>query len=216
MKTHRPRRSLLQFLLVALIVSGAVRFAIAQEVLPPPPPVFQGQIGLSYKDSKPDFPKPVQAPKGAPNVLVILLDDMGYGVSSAFGGPANMPTLEHLAQHGLKYTNFHTTALCSPTRASLLTGRNHHTVHTGVIMEAATGYPGYDTVMGPDTATVGEVLRQHGWNTAWIGKDHNVPDWESSDAGPFNRWPTSLGFEYFYGFVGGDTSQWRPNAYDGT
>jgi arylsulfatase len=188
----------------------------AQEVLPPPPPVFKGKIGLSYKDSKPDFPKPVEAPKGAPNVLLILLDDMGYGVPSAFGGPANMPTLERLAEHGLKYTNFHTTALCSPTRAALLMGRNHHSVHTGVIMEGGTGYPGYDTLVGKDTASVAQVLRQMGWNTAWIGKDHNVPDWQSSEAGPFDLWPTGLGFEYFYGFVGGDTNQWRPNAYEGT
>ena len=198
-----------------LLVCGIFQ-ATSQEVLPPPPPTFKGEIGLSYKDSKPDFPKPVQAPKGAPNVLLILLDDMGYGASSAFGGPVNMPILQRLARYGLQYTNFHTTALCSPTRAALLMGRNHHSVHTGVIMEAGTGYPGYDTLVGKDTASIAEVLRQEGWNTSWFGKDHNVPDWQSSEAGPFDLWPTGLGFEYFYGFVGGDTNQWRPNAYEGT
>ena len=189
---------------------------VAQEVLPPPPAPFKGQVGLSYKDSKPDFPKQVQAPRGAPNVLLILLDDVGYGASSTFGGPINTPTLQRLAKSGLQYTNFHTTALCSPTRAALIMGRNHHSVHTGVIMEGATGYPGYDSLVGRDTATVAEVLRQDGWNTSWFGKQHNVPDWQSSDAGPFDLWPTGLGFEFFYGFIGGDTNQWRPNLYEGT
>jgi arylsulfatase A-like enzyme len=189
--------------------------AAAQEVLPAPPAPFKGQIGLSVKDSKSDFPRPVQAPKGAPNVVVIILDDAGYGSSSTFGGPCDTPTLDKLAQNGLRYTQFHTTAVSSPTRAALLTGRNHHSVHTGNIMEFATGFPGYDSLMGKDTATIAEILRQKGWNTAWIGKDHNVPDWQSSQAGPFDLWPTSLGFEKFYGFIGGETSQWRPAVFDG-
>jgi arylsulfatase A-like enzyme len=188
----------------------------AQEVLPVPPAPFKGQIGLSAKDSKSDFPKPIEAPKKAPNVVLILLDDVGFGASSTFGGPISTPTLDSLAQHGLRYTQFHTTALSSPTRAALLTGRNHHSVHTGVIMEQGTGFPGYDTLMGKDTATIGEVLKQKGWNTAWFGKNHNVPDWQSSQAGPFDLWPTSLGFDYFYGFVGAETSQWRPAAFEGT
>ncbi len=188
----------------------------AQEVLPHPPAPFKGRIGLSVKDSKTDFPQPVQAPKGAPNIVLILLDDVGYGASSTFGGPISTPTLERLAQHGLRYTQFHTTSISSPTRAALLTGRNHHTVHTGNIMEFATGFPGYDSLMGKDTATVAEILRQHGWNTAWFGKNHNVPDWQSSQAGPFDLWPTGLGFERFYGFVGGETDQWRPALFDGT
>ena len=188
----------------------------AQEVLPLPSPPFKGQIGLSAKDSKPDFPEPVQAPKGAPNVVLVLLDDVGFGASSTFGGPIATPTLERLAKSGLRYTQFHTTALCSPTRAALLTGHNHHSVHTGVIMEQATGFPGYDSLMGKDTATVGEILRQQGWNTAWFGKNHNVPDWQSSQAGPFDLWPTALGFEHFYGFVGAETNQWRPAAFEGT
>ena len=190
--------------------------AAAQEVLPAPPHEFKGQIGLSAKDSTPDFPKEIQAPKGAPNIVLILLDDVGFGGSSTFGGPVSTPVLDRLAKNGLRYTEFHTTSLSSPTRAALLTGDNHHAVHTGVIMEQATGYPGYDSLMGKDTATIAEILKQHGWNTAWFGKDHNVPDWESSQAGPFDRWPTSLGFEHFYGFVGAETNQWRPAAYEGT
>ena len=188
----------------------------AQEVLPASSPPFKGQIGLSAKDSRSDFPRPVVAPKGAPNVVLILLDDVGFGASSTFGGPVSTPTLERLAQHGLRYTQFHTTALSSPTRAALLTGRNHHSVHTGVIMEQGTGFPGYDSQMGKDTATVAEILKQKGWNTAWFGKNHNVHDWQSSQAGPFDLWPTSLGFDYFYGFVGAETSQWRPAAFEGT
>lgn len=185
-------------------------------VLPIPPEPFQGTINLRAKDSKPDFPQPVRAPKEAPNVLLVLLDDVGFGASSTFGGPCNTPTLEKLSRRGLRYNQFHTTALCSPTRAALITGRNHHSVHTACIMEGATGFPGYDTVMQKDTATVAEVLKQNGWNTGWFGKDHNVPDWQSSQAGPFDLWPTGLGFEHFYGFVGGDTSQWRPAAVEGT
>jgi arylsulfatase len=190
--------------------------AWAQEVLPVPSAPFKGQIGLSAKDSKPDFPQPVHAPRGAPNVVVILLDDVGFGASSPFGGPIQTPTLERLAQSGMRYTQFHTTALCSPTRAALLTGRNHHSAHTGVIMEQATGFPGYDSVMAKDTATVAEVLKQKGWNTAWFGKNHNVPDWQNSQAGPFDLWPLGLGFEHFYGFVGAETSQWRPAVFEGT
>jgi arylsulfatase len=190
--------------------------ASAQEVLPSPPPQFKGQIGLTAKDSKSDFPIPVHAPKGAPNIVLIILDDVGFGASSTFGGPCDTPTLDRLAKNGLRYTQFHTTALSSPTRASLLTGRNHHSVHTGTIMEMATGFPGYDSLMGRDTATVAEVLKQKGWNTSWFGKNHNVPDWQTSQAGPFDLWPTGLGFEHFYGFIGAETDQWRPAAFEGT
>ena len=200
-------------LVAGTIFSGAAR---AQEVLPAPLAPFKGQIGLSAKDSKSDFPKPVEAPKGAPNIVLILLDDVGFGAASTFGGPCQTPTLDRLAKNGLRYTQFHTTALSSPTRAALLTGRNHHSVHTGVIMEQATGFPGYDSLMGKDTATIAEILKQKGWNTAWFGKNHNVPDWQSSQAGPFDLWPTGLGFEKFYGFVGAESSQWRPAAFDGT
>jgi len=185
-------------------------------VLPQSPPPFRGTINLRAKDSKPDFPQPVAAPEGAPNVLLILLDDVGFGASSTFGGPCQTPVLESIAKRGLRYTQFHTTALCSPTRAALITGRNHHAVHSAAITEAATGFPGYDSVMQKDTATVAEVLKLNAWNTAWFGKNHNVPDWQTSQAGPFDLWPTGLGFEHFFGFIGGDTHQWRPAAIEGT
>jgi len=202
----------------SVLVAGALFSSgtSAQEVLPVPPAPFKGQIGLSAKDSQSDFPQPVQAPKGVPNVVLVILDDVGFGASSTFGGPIDTPTLDRLAKSGLRYTQFHTTALCSPTRAALLTGRNHHSAHTGTIMEMGTGFPGYDSLMGKDTATIAEVLKQKGWNTAWFGKNHNVPDWQSSQAGPFDLWPTGLGFEKFYGFIGGETSQWRPAVFDGT
>src|SRR6516162_9124548 len=187
------------------------------DVLPRPDFHFPGQIGRTYLDSDPaQFPQPVTAPKGAPNILLILIDDCGFGEFGTFGGGIPSPTMDKLAAEGLKYNHVHTTALCSPTRAALITGRNHHSVHTACIMEAGTGFPGYDTVMQKDTATVAEVLKQSGYGTAWFGKNHNVPDWQTSQAGPFDLWPTGLGFDYFYGFIGGGTSQWRPNVTEGT
>jgi arylsulfatase A-like enzyme len=187
----------------------------AQDVLPRPEPAFKGHIGATAKDSTLDFPPQVKAPKGAPNILLILTDDVGFAASNTFGGPVPTPTMDALAARGLRYTQFHTTALCSPTRAALLTGRNHHSSATGVIMELATGYPGYNSLMPKTNGTFAEVLRQNGYNTAWYGKNHNVPDWQSSQAGPYDLWPTGLGFEYFYGFLGGDTSQWAPALYEG-
>jgi arylsulfatase A-like enzyme len=198
-------------LLLAFTLAAA--FALqtgAQEVLPRPEQPFGGHIGLTAQDSIKDFPKEVQAPKGAPNILIILTDDVGFGASSTFGGPIPTLTMDRLAKNGLRYTQFHTTALCSPTRAALLSGRNHHSDATGVIMEAGTGFPGYNTLMPKSSGTFAEVLKQNGYNTAWYGKNHNVPDWHGSQAGPFDLWPTGLGFEYFYGFIGGDTSQWNP------
>jgi len=199
--------------LLACLVSFAFAMAgtaFAEEVLPRPEPPFAGKIGITTQESVKDFPKEVEAPKGAPNILVILTDDVGFGASSTFGGPIPTPTMDRLAQQGLRYTQFHTTALCSPTRAALLSGRNHHSAATGVIMEAGTGFPGYNTLMPRSAGTFAEVLRLNGYNTAWYGKNHNVPDWHGSQAGPFGLWPTGLGFEYFYGFIGGDTSQWNP------
>ena len=162
--------------------------------LPYPDPPFRGAIGRTTADSKSDFPQPVQAPKGAPNVLLIMTDDVGFGASSTFGGPIPTPTFDKLAARGLKYNRFHTTALCSPTRAALITGRNHHNNHTGIIMERSLGYPGYDSLMPKSCGTIAETLRQNGYNTAWFGKNHNVPDWQSSAAGPFDLWPTGVGF----------------------
>ena len=155
-------------------------------------------------------------PKGAPNVLLIMLDDAGYGSESTFGGTIPTPALDRIAKAGLRYTQFHSTALCSPTRAAMITGRNHHSAHFGMVAEAATGYPGYDTIIGKDTATVAEILRQNGYATSWFGKNHNVPGWMATQAGPFDQWPIGLGFEYFYGFIGGDSSQWTPNLFRNT
>ena len=160
--------------------------------------------------------EPDRLPKDAPNVLIVLIDDVGFGTPDTFGGFAHTPTLSRLRDEGISYNRFHTTSICSPTRAALLTGRNHHTVHTGNIMELATGFPGYDSLMGKDTVTVAEILRQKGWNTAWFGKNHNVPDWQNTQAGPFDQWPLGLGFEKFYGFIGAETSQWRALVFDGT
>lgn len=178
--------------------------------LPKPEPPFAGKIGKTYKDSEQAYPQPVTPPAGAPNVVLILLDDVGYGQPSTFGGPVQVPNLDKLATRGLRYTRMHTTGICSPTRAALLTGRNHHQVGFGTITELTTGYPGYDGIWGRDNASIAEVLKQHGYATAWIGKNHNTPDWETGPTGPFDRWPTGLGFEYFYGFHGGETSQWEP------
>jgi arylsulfatase A-like enzyme len=200
----------------ALALIFAVTTTSAQEVLPRPEQPFKGHIGRTASDSTSDFPRAIEAPTGAPNILLILTDDVGYGASSTFGGPIATPTMDGLAQSGLRYTQFHTTALCSPTRAALITGRNHHTAHTGVIMEFATGYPGYDSLMPKSIGTFAEVLKQHGYNTSWYGKNHNVPDWQTSEAGPFDLWPTGLGFNYFYGFIGGDTDQWHPSLVEGT
>ena len=184
--------------------------------LPKPDPVFKGKIGESYKDSKPDFPESVQASKGSPNVLLILLDDVGFGMCSTFGGPVPTPQMDKLANNGLKYNRFHTTALCSPTRGALLAGRNHHSIATGVIIEMGTGYPGYTGVIPKSTALVSQVLRDNGYATAMFGKWHNTPEPDISPAGPFDRWPTGLGFDYFYGFNQGETHQYYPVLYRNT
>lgn len=197
---------------VVLVLLGVVRAEnlFADNVLPVHELPFAGKIGRTVSESVKDFPKEVQAPKDAPNILLIMTDDVGFGASSTFGGPIPTATMDKLAANGLRYNNFHTTALCSPTRAALLSGRNHHSAATGVIMEAGTGFPGYNTLMPKSGGTFAEILKQNGWNTAWYGKNHNVPNWHSSQAGPFDLWPTGLGFDYFYGFIGGDTNQWRP------
>jgi arylsulfatase A-like enzyme len=178
--------------------------------LPPPPMPFGGVIKQSAADSKPWWPPRVVPPKGAPNVLLIMTDDQGYGVSSTFGGVIPTPTLDRIAKAGLRYTQFHSTALCSPTRAALITGRNHHSVGFGVVTELSTGYPGYDSIIGPDNATVAEILKENGYATSWFGKEHNTPGFQYSVAGPFDQWPVGMGFQYFYGFMGGETDQWTP------
>jgi len=176
---------------------------------------FRGKVGRTYKESDPpQFPQPVQAPAQAPNVVLVLLDDSGFGQYSTFGGGIPAPTLDRLASRGLRYNRFHTTALCSPTRAALITGRNHHSASTGVITEAATGYEGYTCVLPRSCGTIAEVLRQNGYSTAWIGKNHNTPAWETSAVGPFDRWANGLGFDYFYGFNAGDINQWDPVLFE--
>ncbi len=180
----------------------------AQEVLPRPEQPFKGHIGRTAKESTPDFPKEVAAPKGAPNILLILTDDVGFAATAPFGGPIPTPAFERLAKNGLRYTQFHTTALCSPTRSALLTGRNHHSNATGVIMEIATGFPGYNSLMPKANGSFAEVLRQNGYSTAWYAaRTTTSPTGIAARCGPFDLWPTGPGFEYFYGFLGGDTSQ---------
>ena len=184
--------------------------------LPQPPQPFGGQIGLNAVQSKGAWPATVVPPDGAPNILLIMTDDVGFAAPSTFGGVIPTPTLDRIANDGLRYTNFHSTSLCSPTRAALITGRNHHSVGFGVVSEAASGFPGYDSVIGRDNATIGRILLENGYRTSWFGKDHNTPTWAASQAGPFDQWPTGMGFEYFYGFVGGDASQWEPNLFRNT
>ena len=167
-------------------------------------------------ESKPWWAPRVVPPKGAPNVLLIMTDDAGFGAPGTFGGVVPTPALDRIAAQGLRYTNFHSTALCSPTRAALITGRNHHSVGTGVVGEIATGYPGYDSIIPLDKGTIGTILKANGYATSWFGKNHNTPSYQSSQAGPFKQWPNGMGFEYFYGFVGGDASQWQPNLYRNT
>ncbi|MBA4017913.1 MAG: arylsulfatase [Pirellula sp.] len=190
--------------------------AAGRTQLPPPDPSFRGKIGETYQESTPDFPQPVKAPVGAPNVLIVLLDDVGFGMCSTFGGPVPTPHLDQLAQNGLIYNRFHTTALCSPTRGALLTGRNHHSCATGVIIEMGTGYPGYTGVIPKNTAVVAQTLRDNGYATGMFGKWHNTPEPDISPAGPFDRWPTGLGFDYFYGFNQGETHQFYPVIYRNT
>jgi arylsulfatase len=184
--------------------------------LPPPDPKFGGVIKENALQSKPWWAPRVVPPKAAPNILLIMTDDVGFGAPSTFGGVIPTPALDRIAQAGLRYTQFNSTSLCSPTRAALITGRNHHAVGFGVISEAATGFPGYNSIIPKDAATVGEILKENGYATSWFGKNHNTPSFVASQAGPFDQWPIGMGFEYFYGFVGGDTSQWQPNLFRNT
>jgi len=190
--------------------------SISGKQLPPPAPKFGGEIREKASESKAWWAPRVVPPKGAPNVLLIMTDDAGFAAPSTFGGVIPTPALDRIAKDGLRYTNFHSTALCSPTRAALITGRNHHSVGSGVVGEIATGFPGYNSIIPIDKGTIGTILKENGYATSWFGKDHNTPSYQSSQAGPFNQWPNGMGFEYFYGFVGGDTSQWQPNLYRNT
>jgi arylsulfatase len=187
-------RALVPVLALALAMTLSMK-ASSQEALPKPDPEFKGKIGETYRDSTPNFPLPLTAAKGSPNVLLILLDDVGFGMCSTYGGPVPTPNMEKLASNGLKYTRFHTTALCSPTRGALLAGRNHHSISTGVIIEMGTGYPGYTGIIPKSTALISQMLRDNGYATGMFGKWHNTPEPDISPAGPFDRWPTGLGFD---------------------
>jgi arylsulfatase len=191
---------------------------VQRQILPIPDQPYLGVRPLVATDPTAKFPPITQLrpPKGAPNVLIVMIDDVGFGASSAFGGPINTPTLDKLAKNGLRYTRFHTTALCSPTRAALLTGRNHHTVGFAVVSEIATSAPGYSGIIPNHCAPLAKILKHNGYGTAQFGKCHEVPCYETSGAGPFDRWPTGQGFEHFYGFVGGETHQYYPAIYEGT
>jgi arylsulfatase len=184
--------------------------------LPPPDPRFGGVIKDEALQSKAWWAPRVVPPKGAPNVLLIITDDAGFGVPSTFGGVIPTPAMDRIAKEGLRYNRVFSTALCSPTRAALITGRNHHSAGFGVISEQSTGFPGYNSVIARDKATIGRILLDNGYSTAWFGKDHNTPVYTASQVGPFDQWPTGMGFEYFYGFVGGDTNQWEPNLFRNT
>ena len=196
--------------------SPSATTTVSPAQLPPPTPAFGGVIKDGALQSKPWGAPRVVPPKGAPNVLLIITDDAGFGVPSTFGGVIPTPTMDKLAANGLRYNRMFSTALCSPTRAALITGRNHHSAGFGVISEQSTGFPGYNSIIGRDKATIGRMLVDNGYATAWFGKDHNVPAFAASQAGPFDQWPSGMGFEYFYGFIGGDANQWQPNLFRNT
>ena len=223
----KPNKYILAYAMFVAAIMAAARSAPAQQItgtpgsptatttvdgryVPNPPPNFGGVINMDAQNSKPYWPPRVVPPKGAPNVLLIMTDDQGYGISSTFGGVIPTPALDRIAKAGLRYTQFHSASLCSPSRAALLTGRNHHPVGFGVIAEQSTGYPGYDAIIGRENAAIGEILKQNGYATSWFGKNHNTPGYEYSLSGPFEQWPSGMGFQYFYGFMGGETDQWRP------
>jgi arylsulfatase len=189
---------------------------ISGQQLPSPDPKFGGVIKDNALQSRAWWPPRVVPPKGAPNVLLIMTDDVGFGAPSTFGGVIPTPALDRVANAGLRYTQFHSTALCSPTRAALITGRNHHSAGFGVVSEQSTGFPGYNSIIPKDKSTIGRVLKDNGYATSWFGKDHNTPTFTASQVGPFDQWPIGMGFDYFYGFVGGDTSQWEPNLFRNT
>ena len=203
-------------------LAGSATLALAaaapdRSVLPVADEPFAGTIAKDFSDATPAFRQVLEAPEGAPNVLVVLTDDVGFAAASTFGGPVPTPALDRLASSGLRYTRFHSTAMCSPTRASLLTGRNPHAVGNGIVTDTASGYPGYWSLIPRSAATVAEILRLNGYNTAMFGKHHNVPQSrEDHTAGPFEHWPTGLGFQHFFGFLGGDTDQWNPRVYRDT
>ena len=196
--------------------SPAATTTLSGKQLPPPDPNFGGVIKQKASESTSWWAPRVVPPKKAPNVLLIMTDDSGFGAPGTFGGVVPTPALDRIAKTGLRYTNMHSTALCSPSRAALITGRNHHVAGFGVVGEISTGFPGYDSIIRKENGTVGAILKNNGYATSWFGKNHNTPSFQATQAGPFDQWPNGMGFEYFYGFVGGDASQWQPNLYRNT
>lgn len=206
-----------RFLVLSILLFASSRLVVGQSALPIPDQTFKGEVGRTIKDSDPpQFPPVVRPPKNAPNIVLIMLDDVGFGQFSVFGGGVPSPNLERLASEGLRYNRFHTAGICSPSRAALLTGRNPHVAGFGNVGELSNGYDGYVGSIPRSTATIAEILRQHGYSTAMFGKSHNTPSWEGGPAGPFNHWPNGLGFDYFYGFNGWGTSQWQPALIENT
>ncbi|MCJ8157658.1 arylsulfatase [Sphingomonas sp. LaA6.9] len=206
-----------------LLLSSSIALAVStpllaqnRTVLPMRSAPSGGTIAENLLDAKLPSQRPVQPPQGAPNVLLFMSDDVGFAMSSGFGGPVPTPNFDRLAAHGQRYNRFHTTGICSPTRAALLTGRNHHNTGVGHLSDTPTGFPGYTGGIAPETATIAQVLRLNGYSTAMFGKHHNLPNGDDSAAGSFDHWPTGLGFEYFYGIVAGDSDQFNPNLYRGT
>jgi arylsulfatase len=196
--------------------SPAATATIAGKQLPPPDPKFGGVIKDGALQSQAWWPPRVVPPKKAPNILLIMTDDSGFGVPSTFGGVIPTPAMDRVAKNGLRYNNIHSTALCSPTRAALITGRNHHSAGFGVVSEQSTGFPGYNSIIAKDKASIGRILKENGYATSWFGKNHNTPVYSASQIGPFDQWPIGMGFEYFFGFVGGDANQWQPNLFRNT
>ena len=196
--------------------SPSATTTVSNAQLPAPEPKFGGVIKDDALQSDIWWAPRIVPPKGAPNVLLIITDDSGFGVPSTFGGVIPTPTMDRIANQGLRYNRMFSTALCSPTRAALITGRNHHSAGFGVISEQSTGFPGYNSIINKDKATIGRMLLDNGYSTSWFGKDHNTPAFAASQAGPFDQWPSGMGFEYFYGFVGGDANQWQPNLFQNT
>src|ERR1700720_4761475 len=213
--THTHNLMLVPFLaglaIAAASAPGQSTDGLDRTVLPIREPQYPAITELDARDAKAPPRFEIKAPAAAPNVVIVLLDDIGFGQPSAFGGPCHMPTLDRLAASGLKYNTFHTCALCSPTRTALLTGRNHHVNNAGAVMELATAFPGNTGIRPNDVTPLAEMLRLNGYSTAAFGKYHETPPWEVSVSGPLDRWPTHSGFDKFYGFIGGETNQWAPD-----
>jgi arylsulfatase len=214
-KSNLPAMKPRHLILALLPLAASAADTLDRTILPIQEPTVDPITALDARDAKAPPRFEIKAPQDAPNVVIVLIDDFGFGHSSAFGGPIQMPTLDRLAGGGLRYNRFHTTALCSPTRTALLTGHNHHANNAGAIMELATAFPGNTGIRPKNITTLAEILRQNGYSTAAFGKYHETPPWEVSASGPYDRWPTGSGFDKFYGFIGGETNQWAPAIYDG-